>query len=143
VSVHDFRDRGCRGSGVPSRRRRRTQLAGARHSARRYPPPGTFIDADGQPLHVVCAGTGRPMVLCESGIAASSLSWTRVLPDIAGFTHVCAYDRAGLGWSEPARTPRTLARLVAELHVLTHSSTAGPAVLVGHSFGAFLVCAYT
>jgi pimeloyl-ACP methyl ester carboxylesterase len=120
------------------------QFAGARRSARRYPPPGTFIDADGQPLHVVCAGSGRPMVLCESGIAASSLSWTRVLPDIAEFTHVCAYDRAGLGWSEPARTPRTLARLVAELHgVVAHSSTAGSAVLVGHSFGAFLVCAYT
>jgi pimeloyl-ACP methyl ester carboxylesterase len=120
------------------------QFAGARRSARRYPPPGTLIDADGQPLHVVCAGSGRPTALFESGIAASSLSWTRVLPDVAGFTHACAYDRAGLGWSEPARTPRTLARLVAELHgVLAHSATAGSAVLVGHSFGALLVCVYT
>jgi pimeloyl-ACP methyl ester carboxylesterase len=117
------------------------QFAGARRSARRYPPPGMLIDADGQSLHVVCEGSGRPTVLFESGIAASSLSWTRVLPDVAGFTRVCAYDRAGLGWSEAARTPRTLARLVAELHgVLAHSASP---VLVGHSFGAFLVCAYT
>jgi len=119
------------------------QFAGARRSARQYPPPGTFIDIDGQRLHTVCAGGGRPTVLFESGIAASSLSWARVLPAVAGFTRACVYDRAGLGWSESARTPRTVARLVAELHgVLTSSSTGGSAVLVGHSFGAFLVCVY-
>jgi pimeloyl-ACP methyl ester carboxylesterase len=119
------------------------QFAGARRSARQYPPPGTIIDVDGQRLHMLCAGSGRPTVLFESGIAASSLSWTRVLPAVAGFTRVCAYDRAGLGWSEEARTPRTLARLLAELQgVLARPGMTRPAVLVGHSFGAFLVCVY-
>jgi pimeloyl-ACP methyl ester carboxylesterase len=119
------------------------QFAGARRSARRYAPPGMMIDVDGQRLHLVCAGNGRPAVLFESGIAASSLSWARIQPGVAAFTRACAYDRAGLGWSALARTPRTVARMIAELRgVLADVTTPGPAVLVGHSFGALLVCAY-
>jgi pimeloyl-ACP methyl ester carboxylesterase len=102
-----------------------------------------MIDVGGQRLHRVCAGHGQPIVLFESGIAASSLSWARVLRDVAAFTRACAYDRAGLSWSDPSRAPRTVRRMVTELRgVLADAATDGPAVLVGHSFGAFLVCAY-
>jgi len=119
------------------------QAIGARRSARQFAPPGELIDVDGQRLHVVRAGEGRPLVLFEAGIAASSLSWTRVMPAVAAFTRVCAYDRAGLGWSDRARTPRTVDRMVAELRgVLAQVAPPGPAVLVGHSFGAFLVLVY-
>jgi hypothetical protein len=34
-------------------------------------------------------------VVFESAIAASSLSWSRVQPEVVRFTSVCAYDRAG------------------------------------------------
>jgi pimeloyl-ACP methyl ester carboxylesterase len=66
---------------------------------------------------------------------------------VGTFTRACAYDRAGLGWSEPSRAPRTIDRILRELHgIVTNASpvpgSSGPAVLVGHSFGAFLVCAY-
>ena len=119
------------------------QFIGSRRGARRHVPPGMMVDVGGQRLHVVCAGNGKPTVLFESGIAASSLSWTRVLRDVATFTRACAYDRAGLGWSDPSRGPRTLARMLGELRgVLANAATAGPYVFVGHSFGAFLVCAY-
>jgi len=119
------------------------QFVGMRASARLYPPPGTTIEVEGQRLHVVCAGDGRPAVVFESGIAASSLSWSGVLRDVAGFTQACAYDRAGLGWSDPVRSRRTLARMLRELEgVVAHAGGGVPAVLVGHSFGAFLVCAY-
>jgi pimeloyl-ACP methyl ester carboxylesterase len=119
------------------------QAIGARRSERRYPPPGALVEIAGQRLHVVDAGTGSPTVLFEAGIAATSLSWTRVIPAVAAFTHACAYDRAGLGWSESARTPRTVDQMIAELRgVLGHAATSGPAVLVGHSFGAFLVLVY-
>src|SRR5205823_11608859 len=57
-------------------------------------------------------------------------------------SRTCAYDRAGLAWSEPARTPRTVARILAELRSILETATTWPAILVGHSFGAFLVCAY-
>ena len=119
------------------------QWIGARRSARRYRQPGALFDVGGHRLHAVCAGHGSPPVVFESGIAASSLSWTRVLPDVAAFTRACAYDRAGLAWSEAPRRPRTFAQIVEDLHaVLTHADLAWPYVLVGHSFGCFVVCAY-
>lgn len=79
----------------------------------------------------------------ESGIAASSLSWTRVLPQVAAFTRGCAYDRAGLGWSEAPRRRRTFTEIVDDLGTLLgNGAVQPPYVLVGHSFGCFLVCAY-
>jgi pimeloyl-ACP methyl ester carboxylesterase len=82
-------------------------------------------------------------VLLESGIAASSLSWAAVQPEIARFTRVCAYDRAGFAWSDAPSCPRTLDRIVEELSaVLTHLDGRGPVILVGHSFGSFIVRAY-
>jgi pimeloyl-ACP methyl ester carboxylesterase len=119
------------------------QAVGARRAARRFAPPGTLIDVGGQRLHTVCAGTGRPVVFFEAGIAASSLSWTRVMPGVAAFTRACAYDRAGLGWSDPPRTPRTVDQMIAELGgVVRRAAGHEPSVLVGHSFGAFLVLVY-
>ena len=119
------------------------EFVGGRRAARRYAAPGMMVDVGGPRLHVVCAGSGSPSVLFESGIAASSLSWSRVMPDVAAFTHACAYDRAGLGWSDPARGPRTVTRMITELRmILAKTGTGTPNVLVGHSFGALLICAY-
>ena len=119
------------------------QQLGARRQRRRFAPPGTFIDVGGHRLHVMCSGHGSPVVLLESGIAASSLSWSVVQPEIAAFTRVCSYDRAGLAWSEPASCTRTFDRMVDELETVL--ATAAPHeryILVGHSFGSFLVSAY-
>ena len=119
------------------------QLIGSARSARRFPPPGQLVDVGGHRLHAVCAGHGTPTVVLESGIAASSLSWTRVEPEVARFTSVCAYDRAGLAWSDPSNTPRTIARIVDELHtLLTTLGCAAPYVMVGHSFGVFVCLGY-
>jgi pimeloyl-ACP methyl ester carboxylesterase len=119
------------------------QAAGARRGARAYPPPGVLVDINRQRLHLVCAGAGRSAVLFESGIAASSLSWTHVQPGVAAFARTCAYDRAGLGWSGPSTSPRSVDRMLAELRgVLEAARMSGLAVLVGHSFGAFLVLLY-
>jgi pimeloyl-ACP methyl ester carboxylesterase len=116
--------------------------AAARH-ARDFPPPGTLIDVGGRGLHVICEGHGEPMVLLESGVAASSLSWAYVQPEIARFTRVCAYDRAGLAWSDPPGSPRTLPNIIADLHeVLGSAASQGAIVMVGHSFGCFVVCSY-
>src|SRR5262249_40379774 len=88
------------------------QYAGSRRAGQKYPSPGVMVDVDGQRLHVLCAGAGEPGVVFESGIAASSLSWTRVFREVAAFTRACAYDRAGLGWSEAVRHPRSVGRIV-------------------------------
>jgi pimeloyl-ACP methyl ester carboxylesterase len=83
------------------------------------------------------------VVLLESGIAASSLSWATVQPAIAAFTQTCAYDRAGLAWSDPPSSPRTFARIVDECSaVIDRMAPHERLVLVGHSFGSFVVRAY-
>jgi pimeloyl-ACP methyl ester carboxylesterase len=119
------------------------QAAGAGRSRRLFPAPGSLIDVGGHRLHAICRGDGRPLVLLESGIAASSLSWSLVQPEVATFTRVCAYDRAGLAWSDVPSCPRTFTRIVDDLEALLRQVTdrAG-CVLVGHSFGSFVVCAY-
>ena len=118
------------------------RIAAMRHR-RRFLPPGLFIDVNGHRLHAICRGRGSPMVLLESGIAASSLSWAVVQPEIATFTRVCAYDRAGLGWSEASSCPRTFDQIVDELaSVLAQVGAGERYVLVGHSFGSFVIRAY-
>lgn len=107
---------------------------------KKHPPPGRLIDIGGHRLHLHSAGTGCPAVILDAGLASTSLSWAYVFHEIAQFTHVCSYDRAGLGWSEPGPKPRTTSRIVAELRTLLQKAGIPPPyVLVGHSFGAFTV----
>jgi pimeloyl-ACP methyl ester carboxylesterase len=57
---------------------------------------------------------------------------------------VCAYDRAGSGWSDLGPNPRTMRQMVYELHtLLNRAAVRPPYVLVGHSLGGFLVRLYT
>jgi pimeloyl-ACP methyl ester carboxylesterase len=119
------------------------QSLGARRQSRQFGLPGRLIDVGGHRLHASCAGEGSPVVLLESGIAASSLSWAVVQPEIAKFTRVCAYDRAGFAWSDAPSRSRTFDRIVDELSVvLAQVAPRERYVLVGHSFGSFVVRAY-
>ncbi len=94
-------------------------------------------------MHLVESGVGTPVVVLESGIAASCLNWTNIHAEVARFTRVCSYDRAALGWSDPAGTPRVTSNLVDELHELLNAANiSGPYVLAGHSYGGMLVRAY-
>lgn len=104
--------------------------------AKQSPAPGQLIDVGGYNLHLHCQGQGNPTVLLEAGLNDFSVQWALVQPAVAQFTQVCAYDRAGLGWSETSPHPRTSATMVDELHtLLTKAGVTGPYVLVGHSFG--------
>src|SRR5690606_34553013 len=56
---------------------------------------------------------------------------------------VCAYDRAGYGWSEDGPAPRDLDTLVGELDaLLANAGVEGPYVLAGHSFGGLVALAF-
>jgi pimeloyl-ACP methyl ester carboxylesterase len=119
------------------------QRAASRAAARRFPAPGQLIDVGGHRLHVTCSGTGHPPVFLEAGIAASSLSWAAVAPSVAAFTRVCTYDRAGLAWSDVPSSPRTFDRIVDEFATVVARAAPGErCILVGHSFGSFIVRGY-
>ncbi len=94
------------------------QALGAARDRRRFTPPGTLAPVGDHRLHYRCDGDGTPAVILEAGIAASSLTWSRVQPAIARDTRVCSYDRAGLAWSEGASSARSMDALVSELRML-------------------------
>jgi len=108
---------------------------------RNYPAPGQMIDLDGYRLHLYCSGEGNPTVILEAGQPLGVSSWAWVQPELAKTMRVCVYDRAGLGWSDPApaNTPRDGEQMARELHtLLQNAGTPGPYVLVGHSFGGLV-----
>jgi len=108
-----------------------------------FPPPGALFDVGGHQLHILCTGQGSPTVILETGLGASSTAWTLVQPALASSTRTCAYDRAGLGWSEPGPVPRDARQISTELHnLLQKAEIAGPYVLVGHSNGGLYARMY-
>ena len=112
------------------------QTVAAAQDQRAYPPAGQLIDVSGHRLHIQCIGAGSPTVVTESGFAGTSLDWSLVQPAVGQTTRICAYDRAGFGWSESGPSPRTSGRIVGELHMLlANAGIPGPYVLVGHSVG--------
>lgn len=120
------------------------QRAGLRRDARRYPPAGLLLPRGDRHLHVVRRGDGQPAVVFEAGLAASSASWARVQPLVTSFVSSVSYDRAGLGWSSPRTSPPSLAQMLEDVHgVVAWAGGGEPVVLVGHSFGALLLLAFT
>lgn len=102
--------------------------------------PGRLVDAGGFRLHLHCTGTGTPSVVLEAALGGSSISWSLVQPSVARLTCVCSYDRAGFGWSDAGPMPRTAGRVADELRVvLERGGVPPPYVLVGHSFGGFVM----
>jgi pimeloyl-ACP methyl ester carboxylesterase len=116
---------------------------GTARDRRRYSLPGRLVDIGGLRLHLLESGDGRPTVILEAGIAASCLNWTSVQTELARCTRVCSYDRAGLGWSDPAGSPRTISRAVEDLHaLLTAAPLSPPFIMMGHSYGGLLLRCY-
>jgi pimeloyl-ACP methyl ester carboxylesterase len=102
-----------------------------------------LIDIGGRRLWVEAAGDAQPTIVLEAGGACASDTWQPVWKELTQLTRVCRYDRAGLGQSDRAQTPRTSAGVVADLHtVLQHVALSPPYLLVGHSFGALIACLY-
>lgn len=112
----------------------------------RYPAPGQVVEVDGRRLQLDCRGSGEPLVLLESGgrDIHGSLGWAPVHDEIAAFTRVCSYSRAGYLWSDSrsqvleaedaARDLRAALSLLGELP---------PFLPVGYSRGAFNALIFT
>ncbi len=97
-----------------------------------------FYDRGGRRLHAYVAGTGEASVLFEAGRNDVALTWTPLLIRLAPFARLVAYDRAGLGESDPAEGPASFARLLGDLAAVLEGAGTTRPVLVGHSFGGRL-----
>lgn len=118
----------------------------------------------GRSLWLESRGIGSPTVVLEAGAGNDADIWdtvalpphskkAAVLPGVAAFTRVCAYDRPGTvldpadpahrSRSDPVLMPRTAGDMVTDLHALLGAaSVPGPYVLVGHSFGGLIARLY-
>jgi D-alanyl-D-alanine carboxypeptidase len=121
----------------------------------------------GRRLYLECRGQGSPTVVLENGYRGSALWWTddfrtprsprtMVMPAVASFARVCAYDRPGtvagvygddndvrLSRSDAVPQPRTAPEMVADLHALLQAAAVpGPYVLAGQSLGGLLARLY-
>jgi pimeloyl-ACP methyl ester carboxylesterase len=99
---------------------------------------------DGRRLNFRCSGSGRLTVVFESGFGGDSLAWSRVRAPLAGRYRVCAYDRAGAGFSDPAPAPRDGAAIARDLDQgLRAARISGPLIVVGHSSGGLYARVFT
>jgi alpha-beta hydrolase superfamily lysophospholipase len=100
-----------------------------------FPAPGEMVHVGEHRLHMRCIGQGSPTVVLDAGWGYTSVEWSGwVQPEVANYTRVCAYDRAGMGWSEPQPAAPDATQTAAELHtLLEEADEEGPYVLVGHS----------
>ena len=82
----------------------------------RFPPPGRLADiGNGRKMHILVEGGGEPPVVIIPALGANVLEWVRVLRAASAETSVCAYDRAGLGWSDPPHGAVTIDAMADDL----------------------------
>lgn len=105
-----------------------------------FPAPGKLVDVGGRRLHLFCEGpTGGPTTVMVAGGGTPSVASYRAQALIARFARVCSYDRAGLGWSDAASHPLSLADQVTDLErVLDRGHVPTPYVFVPESFGGLI-----
>jgi pimeloyl-ACP methyl ester carboxylesterase len=118
-------------------------LAASKWTHWKNPVPGSFYSVNGYQMHIHCTGDGSPTVVLEAAASANWLAWRRLQPQLSALTRVCAYDRAGHGWSDPRPDPRDSEAIVGELHdLLAEAGVQPPLLLVGHSAGGLYVREY-
>ena len=108
-------------------------------AAEAAPARGAMVGVGGRRLHVTCEGPlgERPPILLEAGGFGIGADWAIVQEKLADSRRTLAYDRAGLGLSDPADEPRDADAVVDDLQaLLAATNLRGPYILVGHSTAA-------
>lgn len=101
-------------------------------------PHGQLIKINNRNMHIHCMGNQQPTIILDSGTGGFSLEWINIQRAVATHTRICAYDRAGYGWSEASDLPRATKKIAHELYdLLQTANIQGPYIMVGHSFGGF------
>lgn len=109
-----------------------------------YTRPAQLVSLpDGRRMNLLCLGAGTPTVVLDAGWGSGNSTWAPIHAALAETTRVCAFDRAGMGFSDVGPMPRDSAAMVAdERGMLKAAKLPGPYVFVGHSHAAFNVRLY-
>ena len=96
---------------------------------------------DGRKIRAMIHGNGPTLVVLDAGLGANGFYWSKTykllaekLPDVC----IVAYDRAGMGASDPDPRPRTLAHMADDLDTIIDSFVPRQVFLIGHSWGGTL-----
>jgi pimeloyl-ACP methyl ester carboxylesterase len=107
------------------------------------PSSGRTYVVNGHRLYINCVGSGAPTVVLFNGLGEWTPNWAWVQANVARTTRVCAFDRAGAGWSGGSATREDGHELASDLHALLHAAhVRGPYVLAGHSVGGTYALVY-
>jgi len=101
-------------------------------------PPGDMVDVGGYKLHVKSVGVknDKPTLVIEAGAGAFSEYYYWIGEGLKDSMRVVRYDRAGIGYSELANSPRDPETNARDLHALLEASgEAPPYIIAGHSYG--------
>jgi pimeloyl-ACP methyl ester carboxylesterase len=109
---------------------------------RKYPAPGSFVEVDGQQLHVLAEGPesdSAPTIVLFGGGHAPGTSMRFIHDAVKADYRSVLIDRPGMGWSGPARFPLSTAGEARQMwDALDKVGAKGPVLLAGHSFGGLL-----
>jgi pimeloyl-ACP methyl ester carboxylesterase len=108
-----------------------------------FAKPQQRVDIGGRKLNLYCSGSGEITVVFDAPSGSGGWDWFKVQPEVAHHTRACTYDRAGLGFSDPALRPNTSVNAVDDLHkALLAARIKPPYLLVGNSLGGSNVQVY-
>lgn len=106
-------------------------------------PVGKLLNVEGRNLFCECSGTGGPTVVFIPAAGMVGLDYLNLHDNVRQHTTSLIYDRAGTGWSDPVKLPRTAAEVTDELRSLLHAAAApAPYLFVGHSLGGLYARRY-
>lgn len=105
-----------------------------------------MFNVNGHRLYLDCRGKPSDLtVVLIAGGGGNTETWDKVQTPISQFTHVCSYDRQGLGKSDPLKdgSPQSVGQIVSDLEVLLRTAKISPPyILVGHSIGGLYARAF-
>jgi pimeloyl-ACP methyl ester carboxylesterase len=108
-----------------------------------FAAPGSTYEVNGHRLYLDCRGEGSPTVVLDNGLGEVAASWARIVAAVDATTRVCAYDRAGQGWSQGTSGAQDGVTAAHDLHtLLTMAGEHGPYLMVGHSIGGTYALTY-
>jgi pimeloyl-ACP methyl ester carboxylesterase len=100
-------------------------------------PSGKTATIPGARIFYKLEGSGKPLIILESGLGSSYEKWSALQDQLAQWGTVLVYDRGDYGYSETENYPRTSAVISRELmDLLKSENLTGPFLFIGHSFGA-------